>query len=92
MEDWRFMELVGWAGSMLLAFCGLPQAVESFRKKSSKGVTWGLLWMWGVGEVFTLAYVLPKMDLPLLFNYSANILFLSVIIFYKVADEVVRRP
>lgn len=80
----NLLEVVGWAGSVLLAFCGLPQAVESCRRGSSAGVTWGLLLMWGVGEVLTLMYVLPKMELPLLFNYAANIVFISVIAYYKV--------
>jgi hypothetical protein len=78
------IEAIGWVGSVLLAFCGLPQAIESFRTKSSPGVTWGLLIMWGAGEVLTLAYVFPKMELPLMFNYAANIVFLSVIGYYKV--------
>lgn len=87
MEYRHFIGFLGWSGSLLLAFCGLPQAVESWRTKSSKGVTWGLLVMWGLGEVFTLAYVMPKMDMPLLFNYSANIAFLSVIMYYKILEE-----
>jgi uncharacterized protein with PQ loop repeat len=85
------LDFIGWVGSLLLAFCGLPQAIESWRKKSSKGVTWGLLVMWMLGEVFTLIYVFPKMDMPLLFNYSANIAFLFVIVYYKVLDEVIGR-
>ncbi len=40
--------------------------------------------MWGVGEVLTLVYVLPKMEIPLLFNYAANIVFLLVITYFKV--------
>jgi uncharacterized protein with PQ loop repeat len=77
-------ELLGWLGAFLLAFCGLPQAIDSFKNKSSYGVTWGLLLMWGSGEIFALLYVLPTMQWPLLFNYSANLLFLSVIIYYKI--------
>lgn len=77
------METLGWIGSILLAFCGLPQAIESYKTKSSAGLTWGLLAMWFMGEVFTFAYILPKMDLPLLFNYTANIIFLAIIIYYK---------
>lgn len=82
--DSNLTELVGWVGSLLLAFCGLPQALDSWRKGSSSGVTWGLLLMWGFGEVLTLAYVFPKMELPLIFNYTANIVFLLVIAHYKV--------
>lgn len=77
-------EIIGWAGSILLAFCGLPQAVHSWRTGSSEGVTWGLLVMWGFGEVLTLSYVIPKMELPLIFNYASNIFFIFVIILYKV--------
>lgn len=78
------LEVVGWIGSLLLAFCGLPQAVQSWRTRSSDGVSWGLIYMWGLGEVMTFAYVLPKMELPLLFNYGANLVFLLVIAYYKI--------
>jgi hypothetical protein len=78
------MDNIGWLGSILLAFCGLPQAWESYRTKSSVGLNWGFLGMWFMGEIFTIMYVAPKMDLPLLFNYSANIIFLVIILWYKI--------
>jgi uncharacterized protein with PQ loop repeat len=78
------MELIGYIGSIMLAVCGLPQALESYKTKSSEGLTWGFLGLWFFGEIFTFAYVLPKMDLPLLINYSANIIFLAIIIYYKI--------
>ena len=78
------METIGWLGSIILAFCGLPQAIESYRTKSSEGLTWGFISMWFIGEILTLVYVLPKLDLPLLFNYATNIMFLSVIIYFKI--------
>lgn len=78
------LELIGWTGSILLAFCGLPQAIESWRTGSSVGVTWGLLLMWGLGEILTLLYVLPKMEPPLIFNYTANLIFLAVITYFKI--------
>lgn len=78
------LEIFGWIGAVLLAFCGLPQAIESFKKGSSYGVTWGLISMWLLGEVFTLFYVYPKSDLPLLFNYFVNILFILIIGYYKI--------
>jgi uncharacterized protein with PQ loop repeat len=77
------LEIIGWIGAILLAFCGLPQAICSIKNKSSEGITWGLLIMWGLGEIFTIIYVFPMMEWPLLFNYSANIFFLSIIIYYK---------
>lgn len=78
------MENIGWIGSILLAFCGLPQAIESFKTKSSAGLTWGFILMWFIGELATFIYIIPKMDLPLLFNYSANIIFLIIIIYFKI--------
>ena len=81
------MEQIGWLGSILLAFCGLPQAIESIKTKSSEGLTWGFIGMWFLGEIMTFIYILPKMDLPLLFNYTANIIFLSIIIFYKLMPK-----
>ena len=60
------MDNIGWIGSILLAFCGLPQAIESYKTKSSEGLTWGFISMWFIGEIFTIIYVFPKMDLPLL--------------------------
>ena len=81
------MELIGYIGSIMLAVCGLPQAIESYKTKSSEGLTWGFIGLWFVGEIFTFIYILPKMDLPLLINYSSNIIFLSVIIYYKIKPK-----
>jgi uncharacterized protein with PQ loop repeat len=81
------METIGWIGSILLAFCGLPQAWESYRTKSSAGLTWSFLIMWGVGEIFTIIYILPKWHWPLIFNYTANLVFISVILFYKIKGK-----
>ena len=78
------MEYIGWIGSILLAFCGLPQALESYKTKSSAGLTWSFLIMWGVGEIFTVIYIIPKWHWPLIFNYTANIIFISVIVYYKI--------
>jgi uncharacterized protein with PQ loop repeat len=81
------MEYIGWIGSILLAFCGLPQAIESYRTKNSDGLTWGFLIMWGVGEIFTIIYILPKWHWPLIFNYTANLVFISVILYYKLKGK-----
>jgi len=78
------METIGYIGSILLAICGLPQAIESYKTKSSEGLTWGFILLWFFGEIFTFAYILPKMDLPLLINYSVNIIFLIIILYFKI--------
>jgi len=81
------MEYIGWIGSILLAFCGLPQAIESYKTKNSDGLTWGFLIMWGVGEIFTIIYIIPKWHWPLIFNYTANIIFISIIVYYKLKPK-----
>lgn len=81
------MEYIGWIGSILLAFCGLPQAIESYKTKNSDGLTWGFLIMWGVGELFTIVYIIPKWHWPLIFNYTANIIFISIIVYYKLKPK-----
>ena len=81
------MEYIGWIGSILLAFCGLPQAIESYKTKSSEGLTWSFLIMWGVGEIFTIIYILPKWHWPLIFNYTANIIFIGIILYYKIKPK-----
>jgi uncharacterized protein with PQ loop repeat len=79
------IEIVGWVGSVLFAFCGLPQAIHSWKQKNSDGITYSFLLMWTAGEIMTLVYVFQKSDVaPLLLNYAANIIFLSVIIWFKV--------
>jgi uncharacterized protein with PQ loop repeat len=81
------IEYIGWIGSILLAFCGLPQAIESYKTKNSDGLTWGFLIMWGVGEIFTIIYIIPKWHWPLIFNYTANIIFIGIILYYKIKPK-----
>lgn len=78
---------IGWIGSGLLAFCGLPQAVSSWRNKNSDGLTYLFLFMWSGGEIATLIFITSAITFeysaPLLLNYSANLIFLAVIIWFK---------
>jgi uncharacterized protein with PQ loop repeat len=78
------MEYIGWTGSILFAICGLPQAIECYRNKNANGLSWGFLLCWFFGELFTMIYIIPKMDMPLLFNYSLNMVFLIIILYYKI--------
>lgn len=82
MEN-NLMESVGWLGGVLLAACGLPQAIKSYRQKHSFGLSIWFLLMWLLGEAFVLIYVLPKGHWPLIFNYTANIFLVIVILYYK---------
>lgn len=79
------LEAVGWIGSAMFSVCGLPQAVKCWRQGDADSLSWGFLGLWLGGELFTLAYVLGKSGLPpLLLNYGLNIVFLSIILWFKV--------
>ena len=77
------MELIGWLGGILFAACGIPQVIQCWRQGHSNGLDWTFLLLWLSGEVLTIIYVIPKLDYPLLFNYTCNLMCLLVIIKYK---------
>jgi len=81
------MQTLGWIGSIMLAICGLPQAYKSYKDKHSDGISWGFLFLWGFGELFTLAYIVPKFDYPLILNYSINLIFIGIIVKYKFSPK-----
>ena len=79
--------MIGWMGAILFAICGLPQAIQCAREGHAKGLNWFFLLAWFWGEVLTIIYVWPKADYPLLFNYFLNLLFLVVILRYKIWER-----
>ena len=88
------IELVGWVGATCFSFCGLPQALKTYRTKSAQDFSWGFLWMWMIGEVLTFIYVLAQnielgvYQLPLLINYFLNFSILCYLFFAKVRYDV----
>ena len=82
------MEYVGWIGAVLFAICGLPQAIQCTRDGHSRGLNWFFLMAWLCGEILTIVYIWPKQDYPLLFNYLLNLVFLVIMIRYKIWERV----
>ena len=83
-----FILNVGFLGSILLALCGAPMAYKSYKDGHSEGVSGLFLFMWTFGEVLTLAYVLYNWDLPLILNYGVNLIFIAIIVKYKLNPRV----
>jgi uncharacterized protein with PQ loop repeat len=81
--------MIGWIGSLLLSFCGLPQASKTYRTRKADDLSWGFLGMWGMGEVFTFIYVLDlnlakgEYQYPLLANYSINFVIICYLVYVK---------
>ena len=77
------VEAIGWIGAVCFAICALPQAIKSYKEKTSAGISFLFLLLWTVGEVLTLLYIiLTTMQLPLIVNYVFNLMCLAVIIYY----------
>ena len=75
------IKAIGWIASFCFCFSGLPAAIESYQTKTCTVPT-GTLILWTVGEICAIIYIVPKRDLPLIVNYSINLMFLSVMWFY----------
>lgn len=81
------LEVIGWIGAICFAICGLPQAIKCFRDKHADGLDWFFLILWFTGEICMLIYILPELLIPLIVNYFANLMFVMVIIYYKIFPQ-----
>jgi uncharacterized protein with PQ loop repeat len=73
-----------WFGAFFLGICGLPAAIKAYRTKTAYDISWLFLIFWILGEICMLIDRIPKRDYALLANYFANIVFIAIIIWYKV--------
>lgn len=76
---------LGWLGQACLAVCAAPQAYQSFTTGTSSGVNVTFLTLWLMGELLSLIYVIGAYSdaLPIIVNYCVNMLFVSIIMYYK---------
>lgn len=77
------MEIIGYTSSLLLAICGLPTAILSIKNGNSRHIDSGLFWIWYIAELLGIVYVVHLWNLPLILNYGFNVVFLSIICYYK---------
>jgi uncharacterized protein with PQ loop repeat len=76
--------LLGWVGSICFAVCAIPQTYMVYKQGNAKGVSAYFLWLWIVGEITTILYVLGWLfSIPLLINYTINLICLGFITKYK---------
>jgi uncharacterized protein with PQ loop repeat len=83
-------QVIGWIGAFAFALCGLPQAIRSIEDGHSNGLEWGFLLLWVLGEFCAVYFVWDdkKKLSPFFFNYVVNIIFVGIIIFYKIFPQV----
>lgn len=77
------LELIGWLGGILLTFCGVPLAWQTYKDGHAQNLNLTFLNMWLGGEILVLIYVIPKGLLPLIINYSFNTILILIILYYK---------
>ncbi|HLE10637.1 MAG: hypothetical protein A2504_12810 [Bdellovibrionales bacterium RIFOXYD12_FULL_39_22] len=79
-------KIIGWLASFFFAICGIPQAVDCWKRGNADGLSAWFLTSWSLGEVLMTIYVILQhgLDGPLLVNYAGNILALIVIVRYKI--------
>ena len=77
------MEITGIISTILLAICGLPLAIKSFRSGNSDSVDSYFLILWTLGEIFGFIYLFNLGERILLWNYILNLGLLSVVIYFK---------
>lgn len=80
----KLLEISGWIGGILLALCGLPEVIVTVARGYCL-VSWGMLLVWMGGEVFTFIPIILRIPkVWLIFNYASNIVFVAILIVYKI--------
>lgn len=78
------MSFIGGFGSLFLAICSIPQALDSVRNGHSNGVSPYMLWLWFTGSFLMLIYnYFSYYDAVLCVNNICSMLFSGIITYYK---------
>lgn len=82
----RLIKAIGWVGSACFALCGLPQAIQVVSQGSAVGISPYFIGLWMSGEILSMVYVYYThgLDKPLFANYTLNLAFISIILYYMI--------
>lgn len=87
------LELIGWFGGISLSLSALPQAVHTFKTKTTKGLSMSFIMLWLVGELFTIVYLVihdfetQDYQLPLYLNYGLNLFIALYLAWFKLKEK-----
>lgn len=78
------LEGVGWASSVLLGLCAVPQMALCIRQGHARGLSKGTLWLWHVGELCLIIYGVwgLNMAMPVVVNGIIGYLCTLIILWY----------
>lgn len=74
--------MIGLVGSLLLTFCAIPELIRTLKDKRCH-IGWGFILMWFFGECFCFFYGFELGEVPLIINYTFNLVVVSVMLYYK---------
>jgi uncharacterized protein with PQ loop repeat len=76
--------IIGWIGSICLAFSGAPQAYKCYCQGHARGLSLPTLSLWFIGEVCYVVATIDEFGMVawLLFNYILNLICISVMLRY----------
>jgi uncharacterized protein with PQ loop repeat len=77
------MNIVGLIGSLSLTVCAIPEVYRTVKDKRCH-LGWGFLLLWLIGEIFCFVYGLQLNQIPMIINYSFNLLVVSIMTSYKI--------
>ena len=78
--------MIGWIGAACLALCALPQVVRCVINNGCKDISIIFLGLWFLGELCYCIATISEIGVVwwLLANYISNIVFVSIIIYYRI--------
>ena len=77
--------MIGMVGSLFLTFCAIPELIRTLKDKKCH-LGWGFLLMWLFGEIFCFFYGLELREIPLIINYSFNLIVVSTMTYFKLKE------
>ena len=77
--------MIGMIGSLFLTFCAIPELIRTIKDKKCH-IGWGFLLMWLFGEIFCFFYGLELREIPLIINYSFNLIVVSTMTYFKLKE------
>jgi len=79
------MNNIGLIGSLFLTFCALPELWRTFQDKKCH-LGWGFIIMWLSGEILCLFYGFDLNEIPLIINYTFNLIVVTTMFLFKLKD------
>jgi len=62
----EMVDAIGWAAGVLATICMLPQVLKSYRTQKTRDISWGYLYMLGIGVALWVVYGFMISSAPIL--------------------------